>query len=53
MNHNQLHSALEKDAINLRLKSKSTNKEQVEASDTFVLFIKMDVKLNLRALKKS
>lgn len=53
MNHNQLHSAVERDAVNLRFKSKTTNKEQVEASTkiksnnlTFSLFIKMTVKLN-------
>lgn len=54
MNHNQLHSAVERDAVNLRFKSKTTNKEQVEASTkiksnnltTFFLFIKMTVKLN-------
>lgn len=60
MNHNQLHSAIERDAVNLRFKSKTTNKEQVEASTkiksnnltTFFLFIKMSVKLNKNVLKK-
>lgn len=54
MNHNQLHSAVERDAVNHRFKSKTNNKEQVEASakiksnnlTTFFLFIKMTVKLN-------